>query len=284
MHPEMSHLSVHPSSPYEACFLSLANTQANDARTNLYDLYGGTPRIVINGVVIAGSVPYTSPTLFDAAQNLTSPYDVQVQQQKFGTDSIRTRVVVKTVATPTIVDALLFIGLVEDTVVGNGGNGEQGHYDVLRKALTNAAGQSVILSSVVGDSTVADFTVAANAIWDFDRIYSMAILQSQSNLAVLQSGKTTTASTEIATTTSAAELNNHLPASVSPNPSSGLFEVRVDLPSTSQVAVFDLQGRFLFAQTFESQTSVDLSGFTRGTYLFQIVNAGSYTSRKVVLR
>jgi Secretion system C-terminal sorting domain len=284
MHPEMSHLSVHPSSPYSTCFLSMANTQANDTRTNLYDLYGGTPRIVINGVVIAGSVPYTSATLFDAAQNLTSPYDVQVQQQKYGTDSIRTRVVVKTVSTPTIVDALLFIGLVEDTIVGNGGNGEQEHYDVLRQTLTNAAGQAVVLSSVVGDSTVADFTVATNSVWDFDRIYSMAILQSQSSLAILQSGKTTTASTEIMMTTAATELNNHLDASVLPNPSSGLFEVRVDLPGTSQVAVFDLQGQFLFSVIFERQTQVNLSSYPVGTYLFQLINAGSFTTKQVIVR
>jgi hypothetical protein len=49
------HLAIHPSSPYAACVLSQHNPVENDARTNYYGVYGGTPVLVIQGVVISTS-------------------------------------------------------------------------------------------------------------------------------------------------------------------------------------------------------------------------------------
>ena len=69
--PKILHIAVHPSSPYSTCLLNQHNKVENDARTNFYGIYGGTPRIVINGTVMNGS--FTSSTLFDTFKTKTSP-------------------------------------------------------------------------------------------------------------------------------------------------------------------------------------------------------------------
>src|SRR6185436_4956285 len=48
-------LAIHPSSPYSGCLLYNQNATDNDARTNYYGVYGGTPRLVINGNVVPNS-------------------------------------------------------------------------------------------------------------------------------------------------------------------------------------------------------------------------------------
>lgn len=62
-HPDVRQISIHPSSPYSTCLLSQQNTVDNDARTNYYGVYGGTPRLVINGTVISASVNYICFTM-----------------------------------------------------------------------------------------------------------------------------------------------------------------------------------------------------------------------------
>ena len=58
------HLAVHPSSPYTSCILSKHNVSENDARTNYYGVYGATPRLAIQGVVIASNANYSSAAIF----------------------------------------------------------------------------------------------------------------------------------------------------------------------------------------------------------------------------
>ena len=92
------HLAVHPSSPYPACLLSQQNQPENDQRTNYYGVYGGTPRLVINGDVISTSVNYSSASIFTPYLSQTSPASIRIEQQKFGTDSIVSTVIIKTTA------------------------------------------------------------------------------------------------------------------------------------------------------------------------------------------
>ena len=54
-YPQVWHVAYHPSSPYAACPLSMANVPENDARTNYYGVYGGTPRLVIQGAVVTST-------------------------------------------------------------------------------------------------------------------------------------------------------------------------------------------------------------------------------------
>ena len=78
--PEILHLSVHPSSPYASCKLSQQANPDNDARTNYYGIFGGTPRLVVQGTVVSANADYNSPNLFAPYLNTTSPMSIKIEQ------------------------------------------------------------------------------------------------------------------------------------------------------------------------------------------------------------
>jgi hypothetical protein len=43
------HMAVHPSRPYASCVLSQHNPTENDDRAKYYGIFGGTPRVVVQG-------------------------------------------------------------------------------------------------------------------------------------------------------------------------------------------------------------------------------------------
>src|SRR5690606_20541686 len=77
-HPEVLHMSVHPSAPYSNCLLYQQNATDNDARTNYYGIYGGTPRIVVNGNVVSASTNYSSASIFTNYLSQTSPASIRI--------------------------------------------------------------------------------------------------------------------------------------------------------------------------------------------------------------
>lgn len=180
------HLAIHPSSPYIGCLLYQQNPTANDARTNYYGIYGATPRLVINGNVISPSANYSSSAIFAPYQSLTSPASIRIVQEKFANDSIKSTIVIKTVATNTLGNLSLFVALAEDTVFYTGSNGEPMHFDVFRKSLTNTTGNAITLAPTVGDSVVFTFSSPSNLIWNFSRIYTLAILQETASKNLVQ--------------------------------------------------------------------------------------------------
>lgn len=153
------HLAIHPSSPYSSCILNQHNVTENDARTNYYGVYGSTPRIVIQGSVIPSSANYSSASLFSPFLSQNSPASIKIKQYKYGNDSIRSRIVIKTEALHSLGSLKLFVALAEDTIFYSSPNGETKHYDVFRKSLTGTSGVTVTLPSTVGDSVI--FTMAS---------------------------------------------------------------------------------------------------------------------------
>jgi hypothetical protein len=282
--PDVTHVSIHPSAPYATCFLSQHNTAANDARTNFYDLYGGTPRIVINGSVIPGNVSYTSGTLFTPYQALTTAFDVEVLQQKTDDGQLKTRVAVKKVSASTLSAALLFVGVVEDTINQNGGNGEQFHHNVLRRALTDAAGLSISLPDAVGDSAVFNYTTAMHTAWQPQRMYSLAILQ-QTDKVVLQTGKTTTASTDLSDYTNTSQSDaNRLRARVWPNPVQETLQIVLELPMRTTLTVFDALGRQVYQNDTVGDHQLLVNNWAPGIYRVHLNNAAGSLSLPFIVK
>lgn len=62
---------------------------------------------------------------------------------------------------------------------------------------------------------------------------------------------------------------------IGPNPTKGTFEVLNTNGQTFNVKVFDLSGKFLFAKTISQETSVDLSNYSKGIYVVQVLDASS---------
>lgn len=168
-------LSIHPSSPYASCFLSQNNTIANDNRTNFYGIYGGTPRIVINGVVQAPGVAFGSAQVFQPFMGQFSAFAVATTISLQDGD-LHTRTVLRK-SDASVLDSLwLFYGLAQDTVWFNGGNGEAAHYRVVRRALQ----QRVLLPQAIGDSVVITHVWPTHSSWDLNRMFHFALLQDES--------------------------------------------------------------------------------------------------------
>ena len=56
-YPQVLHVAYHPSSPYANCAFNQQNKEDNDARTHFYNIYGGTPRAVVQSDVIPTQNP-----------------------------------------------------------------------------------------------------------------------------------------------------------------------------------------------------------------------------------
>lgn len=175
------HIAYHPSSPYSNCIFSQHNASENDARTNYYGIYGGTPRIVINGVVT--NKQFSDQTLFTPHENQMSSFDVRVSHQTT-TDSILVRLVIEKVSAGATTYNLT-LGLAEDTIHYNAPNGEDTHRNVFREF---AEHNLPLAAPVVGDSVVYNYKIERRGAWNPDAIFAFALLQDDATDALLQAG------------------------------------------------------------------------------------------------
>ena len=263
------HLAIHPSSPYAACVLSQHNAAENDSRTNYYGVFGSTPRLVIQGVVISSGANYSLASIFTPYLGQTSPASIKIYQYKFGNDSIRSRIVIKTEAAHTLGNLKLFIALAEDTINYTGSNGEPVHYDVFRKSLTGTSGVSVTLPSIVGDSVVYIKSSPVNVAWNFSKIFTLAILQDAVTKAVIQSENISAKTNNIAT-----GIKNQSSENVSANVFFADQTVNIVIDKkTSNLSfeLYDISGRRLVEKTIESNSEqVNVSTIAPGIYLYAI--------------
>ena len=277
------HLAVHPSAPYANCVLSLHNPSGNDGRTNYYGIFGGTPRLVVQGVVVSGGANYSSASIFSPYLGQTSPASIKIYQFKYGNDSIRSRIVIKTEATHSQGNLSLFVALAEDTVNYTGSNGEPVHYDVFRKSLTASSGISVALPANVGDSVVYTMSSSTNAAWNFSRIFTLAILQDATTKAVLQSENiaitTTNISTEIKNETS-----NNFNVNVYFSESNIKICQNKNLENLNFL-LYDASGRILLSKFIETNfENVNVSSLSPGIYFYRIKSTkGSGKSGKLFI-
>jgi hypothetical protein len=263
------HLAVHPSSPYAACVLSMHNPVENDGRTNYYGIYGSTPRLVIQGVVISSGANYSSSSIFTPYLGQTSPASIKIYQYKYGNDSIRSRIVIKTEATHTLTNLSLFVALAEDTINYTGSNGEPVHYDVFRKSLTGTSGVSVTLPATVGDSVVYIKSSPANVAWNFSKIFTLAILQNATSKAVVQS-ENISAKTNNLTTGIKNEFGDNLNVNVYVSESN--ININQDKNSGNlYFTLYDISGRVVINKLIESNSeNVNVSSLSPGIYLYGI--------------
>lgn len=274
------YLSIHPSSPYNGCLLYQQNAFANDSRTNYYGIYGGTPRLVINGNVIAASANYASSSIFVPYQSLTSPVSIRIVQEKFGNDSIRAVVIIKTEVINSLGNLSLFVALAEDTVFYTGSNGEPKHYNVFRKPLSNTTGNIITLAPTVGDSVVFMFSAPSNTNWDFSRIYTIAILQESATKNLVQAEAVPATAGVISTGIShPTKANNSL---VYPNPAKNTLTVTLQV-SSGVISIHNLMGKLMIQKEISKTNSqIDITELPNGIYFLTIKSNGQITTQKIV--
>ena len=276
------HLAIHPSSPYANCFLSLNNPSENDGRTNYYGIFGGTPRIVVQGSVISAGANYSSSSIFTPYLGQTSPASIKIYQTKYGNDSINSRIVIKTEAAHTLNNLSLFVALAEDTVNYTGTNGEPIHYDVFRKSLSSTSGFSVTLPANVGDSVVYSMSSNANLAWNFSRIFTLVILQDAITKEVLQSENIAIETINITTEINSETINN-----IDINVYFSESSINIDQNKKSEnlnFSLYDASGRILLTKFIESSfESVNVSAFSPGIYFYRIKSTNGFMKSGKIL-
>jgi hypothetical protein len=275
------HLAIHPSSPFASCVLSQHNK--NDGRTNFYGIYGSTPRFVIQGVVLSNSgTNYSSASIFTPYLNQTTPASIKIYQNKYANDSISTRIVIKTESAHNLSNLSLFVALAEDTVNYTGSNGEPVHYDVFRKSLTGTSGISLTLPTSIGDSVVYSFSSVANSVWDFTRIFTLAILQDATTKEVIQSENISAKTNNLT-----ANLNNGVLGQI--NTSVYYFENRINILNNGNekktFTLYDISGKALLSEDIEAKNTVlDVSNLSQGLYLYSIKSvSGGFKKGKLII-
>ncbi len=277
----MIHLAIHPSAPYTACIFNKHDKAANDDRVKYYGVFGSTPRLIINGSAVSTSTSYNGAGIFTPYVGLTSPISLNLYQQKFGSDSIRVRVVVKTVSSHSLGNQNLYVVLAEDTIFYNAPNGEDAHYNVMRKPLFGNTGMSITLPSTMGDSLVFTATVAAHADWDFARIYALAILQNESDKSVTQS-EALVASANGNVVLGLANISKSNSYKVYPNPVINDLKITSNHVGESTFKLISISGSEMVTGNFNTETTISTTTIPKGVYFLIIEGSTGVFTQKVI--
>jgi hypothetical protein len=274
------HIAFHPSSPYPSCFFSMQNAVENDARTNYYNIYGGTPRFVVNGMPIA-NVSQLNSTL-STSQGLLTNYGVRATQEYVAADSVAVRVVITKVAADTTTAATLFVGAMQDTVAQTTGNGESIHRDVFRKALSTTVGDVVVLPANIGDSIVSTYSYKVLSSWIAARMNTVAILQNTATRRAINAAKSTNIATIVtppAALASKSESVNH----AYPVPCRDILNLQNWL-NHNTYSVHTIQGQIALSERIVSPT-ISVASLPTGNYILLLNGSqGTVLQRISVVR
>lgn len=262
-YPDAVHISFHPSAPYASDFFNQQNQVENDARTNFYGVYGGTPRLVVNGLVINNT---NLNSTLNAATSLFSNFSIELTQVQTSNTSFSVKCKVEKLSADTTIAALLFVGASEDTIYQTTNNGETVHYNVFRKAISAVQGNTIQLPLNISDTMVYNFSYTVLPAWNTNRMSTIALLQRPTKQLI-----------NAAKSVNSINLNNAIPSITKkveavyfyPNPTDN-GRITSTL-SVNKVRVLSLSGTLLFETTqLEKNQNLDLSALQSGFYLLEI--------------
>lgn len=274
--PEILHIAYHPSSPYSNCVLNQHNPSQNDGRTMFYNIFGGTPRIVINGSVQSPGTNYSDPSIFTPFQNQMSDYSIDIQESRTQ-DSVIVNVTIQSVSASATKDARIYLAYAEDTVFYQAPNGESEHFDVFRRAFTGDNGDNITLPAA-GNSLSLRYAIPISQVWDMDRMFAVGILQERNTFDVLQASSNkgqgpTTGINQVFE----GEFN------IFPNPVLDVLRVQINGTDKAELLLYDLTGKLQKrADSISGGTQIDLSDLPVGVYMLQMLSEDGVAVQKVV--
>lgn len=275
---EAVHISIHSGTPYTQCLLYQQNASPSDARRFYYGI-SGTPALVMNGFSIPVSSNYSQAALFTPFKSQTSPISIRMEQQKYGTDSIQVRVIVKTEASHNLGTEQLWVGLAEDTVFYAGPNGEQQHYDVYRADLGFVP---ISIPVVVGDSLVYRYTAFSNVNWDLNRIFAFAMIQNTGNKSVTQSESTNPTTNNLSTNVYRIK-GQQIGVNLYPNPTKNHVNIVLENDLETTAILYNTIGQVVYQQQFRGTTELFLEDYPKGIYLIHLSNKEGVATKRVAL-
>ena len=273
-HPDVLHISIHPSAPYSDCFLNNNNPEENDARTNYYGIYGSTPKLVIQGENVPVSADYGDAEIFAPYLGEESPIEMNVTKR---TDDMffYADFSASVVTGEDLGELNIFIALVEDTVFYDAPNGEELHFNVFRKRMGGSAG---ILNLPLQVSGITYSTQIQDG-WDINRLNAIIIIQDPETKEVIQASKTTEFTFPPSTAVSDIELQN---AKISPNPVQNLLNISLESNVQTEFRLIDITGRTISTSTFQNETQINSSELAKGIYFIELNNKEGRLTQKVV--
>jgi hypothetical protein len=271
------HIAYHPSSPYASCFFSKQNKIENDDRTKYYGVFGGTPRLVIQGVAISSGANYSSNTIFDPFIAKTTPIQITLKLNAKGADSLSVEITLTTKAAHSLGAMKLFAAVVEKEVTYAAPNGETKHHDVFRKSFFETNGMAISLSSISGDSVIYKSTVLKKSDWSTGQLYAVAILNKESDKSIIQSEQSNLLS--IPSGLSKIAISQF---DVYPNPVNSKVNILLNSNLTHEFKLLDITGKVVLAEPTFAGGEIDLTNLPNGIYFIQISENDSWFSKKLI--
>lgn len=273
-YPNTLHMSYHPSSPYSNDFFNQQNQAENDGRTNFYGIFGSTPRLVVNGSAISNQT--LNNTLSAAANSMTN-FEIKVTQEQVSDNGFNVQVVVKKIADDNQSEALLFVGVSEDTIYQTTNNGETVHYNVFRKALSPVGGISFTLPVNNGDSIITNYSYQAPSNWNVNRLHTLALIQN-TNKTVINAAKSININSNV-TGISDLESTGFV---LYPNPViTASFSITI---SIEELQIMNLSGHLV--KSIDSALAnelIDVSDIKPGIYFIRFKSDNEFYHHKIVI-
>jgi hypothetical protein len=273
-YPEVLHIAYHPSSPYSNCIFSQHNPAENDAQTNYYGIYGGTPRVVVQGKVIQSQNPLLMASQIEENLGQAANYSVSVKQIQNTDQEAEVTVVIR--KTGSGEEALnLYAVVAEKQIDYNAPNGENMHHDVFRKVLYDMP----VSMANIGDSVVLNRRYSIDNAWTANQMYVAVMLQEASSKTILQSAASELLSDPQSISDEQFAIRHDL---FVPNPC--VNYVRLNNAYENQiiyVEIYDLSGQILL--TNSDIERIDVSGFNEGFYVIVAKDKAGfvYTSKLI---
>jgi hypothetical protein len=276
---DVLHVAYHPSSPYSGCVLNQHNKAENDARTNYYSIYGGTPRIVLNGSVQSASLNYASANIFNSFKNISADVSVNVSQKIEG-DLIKSHISIIRLTNTPYNNLKLHVLYVEDTIFYNAPNGEYTHFDVFRKSANGIQGTDIVLPTNVGDSNIIFTETAINTAWNKNRIYTLAFVQNTSDKNILNVAKSNTNKTGSTGFKTLEELG----IKVYPNPAYDFVNIDLINNEKTKVTIINTLGGVVFNKEIVASEKIDLTIYNKGIYFLSLENSNGKIVKKLIIK
>ncbi|MBK8052572.1 MAG: T9SS type A sorting domain-containing protein [Saprospiraceae bacterium] len=280
--PEVIHIAYHPSSPYSTCLFSIQNKIQNDARTNYYGIYGGTPRFIINGEEKTGT-EVQSATIYNESKSQTTPVELKVSVSKFGSDQIEVAFDVKAMTNNTVGTVNYFVALVEDVVLYDAPNGEKIHHDVFRKSSSSSTTlPSFIVPANAGNVLNFKDKIKIEPFWDLSKIYAIVIL-TDANKKVVQVAESALFNPNVLSSADDKLAKENL-FSLSPNPVTLSLNIQYhNNKSVKNIVIYDTMGQEMLATKSNQENDIiDVSKLPNGTYLLQVKSDNATAVRKFI--
>lgn len=275
-YPEVLHIAYHPSSPYSNCIFSQHNPTENDARTNFYGIYGGTPRVVLQGGVIGFQNPILTQQQLEAELGMMSDYSISVEQVEQEGGQVDVTIEIEKVS-GTAEDLNLYAAIVEEYIDYTSPNGESGHHNVFRKVLTDEA----INLPGSGNTTTINKSYTLDPVWGETQMYVLAILQKTGSNEILQSERSDN------TTGGPSFISNNEKNVVKnlffPNPAQDIIRVNPEFRDNFvEARIYSIYGQLVGEVDLNNE--IDISNLVAGQYIVVVSDAENNLTQTRIIK